>query len=154
MKDEERPKIKAYSSYVLPRRRRTIVPRLWTSSRAEWQRWRERRQSLSRYDIDGTVVRASVIFIACLYLESGARSSIEGGDCELNRHPLSNRRCYRHGPDVDGRCFVDVNVDWARVFVRLILDQRYVQAKFCIKIQHMVLKLKVSTLRGFLLAVL
>ena len=147
MKDEKRPKIKAYSSYVLPRRRRTIVPLLWTSSRAEWQRWRERRQSLSRYDIDGTVVRASVIFIACLYLESGARSSIEGGDCELNRHPLSNRRCYR-GPDVDGRCFVDVNVDWARVFVRLILDRKVCTYLLRMEIRHTVLKLEVSTQRG------
>ena len=66
---------------------------------------------------------------------------------------LLNRRCSGHGPDVDKRSFVAVNVDWARVFVRLVLDRRYVQAKFRIKIRHMVLKLKVSTLRGFLLGI-
>ena len=39
---------------------------------------------------------------------------------------LLNRRCSGHGPDVDKRSFVAVNVDWARVFVRLVLGRRAV----------------------------
>ena len=77
----------------------------------------------------------------------GGASGIDGIRRETGHKELSNRRCCGHGPDVDDRCFVDVNVDWARVFVRLVLDRKVCTYLLSYKIRHPVLKLEVSTLQ-------